>query len=106
MYRKWASAMYVLNIVFQSFLSLLMPIGFSVLICFVATKYWSAPGWIYAPAVVVAALLGFYYMIRFVLNAMKVLDSLERSGKEAKEERAELQRRNEERLKNGKNSQH
>ena len=87
MYRKWISAMYVINIVFQSFLSLVAPIGLSILFCYLATMRWGAPAWIYVPAVILATFSGIYFMVRFILNAMRALDSLEKAGEKTEERR-------------------
>ena len=77
MYKKWISATYAVNIILQSFLSLLMPVGFALLVSFLATDRWGAPGWIYAPLVSVATILGFISMIRFILTSMRALERLE-----------------------------
>ena len=76
--KKLVNAMYVLNIIAQANFDLALPIGFGVLGSWLLVKYASAPGWIYAPLVVIGALIGFYTMIKFVLSAMAALERLEK----------------------------
>ena len=88
MYGKFVSAVYLLNIIFQSFFDLAMPIGVSILASWLLVEKASAPGWIYAPLVVIGVIIGFSSMIRFILSAMKALDRLEeqKNGKNKKRE--------------------
>ena len=81
MYGKFVSAVYLLNIIFQSFFDLAMPIGISILASWLLVEKASAPGWIYAPLVVIGVIIGFSSMIRFILSAMKALDRLEEQKK-------------------------
>ena len=81
MYGKFVSAVYLLNIIFQSFFDLAMPIGISILASWLLVEKASAPGWIYAPLVVIGVIIGFPSMIRFILSATKALDRLEEQKK-------------------------
>ena len=64
-----------------------MPVGFAILVSFFATDRWGAPGWIYAPTVSVAVIVGLFSMVRFILSSMRALDSLEKEQKENANER-------------------
>ena len=77
MYGKFVSAMYLLNIIFQSFFDLDFPIGLSILGSWLLVEYAGAPGWIYAPLVIMGVILGFVSMIKFILSATRALDRLE-----------------------------
>lgn len=77
MYKKLVGAMYVLNIVFQSFFTLLTPVALCFFLSWLLVSYASAPKWIYAPLLVLGVLSGFYSMIRFVLTAMAGFERLE-----------------------------
>jgi len=77
MYRKFVSAVYVLNIIFQSFFNLALPIGLSVLCSRLIVEWAGAPGWIYAPLVIAGVVIGFISMIKFILSAMRALERLE-----------------------------
>lgn len=85
MYAKLVSAMYVLNIIFQSFFNLAFPIGLSILGSWLLVDKAGAPGWIYAPLVIVGVIIGFSSMIKFILSAMRALDRLEEQKKRTKE---------------------
>ena len=82
MYKRFVGVMYVLNIVFQAFFTLLMPAALCFVIGWALVKYASAPDWIYAPLLVVGILWGFYSMIKFVLTAMAGFERLEREQNE------------------------
>lgn len=89
MYRKFVSAMYLLNIIFQSFFDLALPIGAAILISRLLVEKASAPGWIYAPLVVIGVIIGFCSMIRFILSATRALDRLEAQSKQKKGEESQ-----------------
>ena len=86
MYRKFISAMYLLNIIFQSFFDLALPIGATILISWLLVEKAGAPGWIYAPLVVIGVIIGFVSMIRFILSATRALDRIEAQSKQKKGE--------------------
>ena len=86
MYRKFISAMYLLNIIFQSFFDLALPIGATILISWLLVEKAGAPGWIYAPLVVIGVVIGFFSMIRFILSATRALDRIEAQSKQKKGE--------------------
>lgn len=77
MYRKIVSATYVINIIFQAFLTLLMPSGLCFLASWLLVRYAGAPEWLYAPLLIVGVLLGLISMIKFVISAMSALEKLE-----------------------------
>lgn len=104
MYKKWISATYAVNIIFQSFLSLLMPVGFALLISFLATDRWGAPGWIYAPLVSLATILGFISMIRFILTSMRALERLEEEQRLRAKEKESQAEKNKQRIENPNNT--
>lgn len=79
---KLYSAIYVINIVFQSLFTLGMHIGASILLSWVFVEKLGAPSWIYAVVILIGVFIGLLSMIRFILSTMKALDSLEKSRKE------------------------
>ena len=81
MYGKFVSAVYLLNIIFQSFFNLAFPIALSILESWLLVEKVSAPGWVYAPLVLIGVAIGFSSMIRFILSATKALDRLEEQKK-------------------------
>ncbi len=81
MYKKLVSITYVLNIVFQSFFNLALPMLLMAGGAWLLVEYASLPEWIYAPLIVFGALTGLYSMVRFILSAMSALDRLEREHK-------------------------
>lgn len=91
MYGKFVSAMYLLNIIFQSFFDLALPIGLSILASWLLVEKAGADGWIYAPLVIVGVAIGFTSMIRFILGATKALDRLEEQRKTKTQKREDSQ---------------
>lgn len=85
MYRKIISATYVLNIIFQSFFNLAFPIGLGILFSWLIVEKAGAPGWIYAPIVIIGVIIGFFSMVRFILSAMRALERLERQNSRTNE---------------------
>jgi len=84
LYGKLVSALYVLNIVFQAFITLLIPVGLCFLVGWLLVTYAACPPWVYAPLLVVGVLVGFYSMIKFVLTAMAGFERLEKEIKTSK----------------------
>ena len=78
MYKNFFSVMYALNIIFQAFFCLALPIGLGLLTSWLLTEYASAPDWIYAPIVTASALGGIISMVKFILSAMSGLERLEK----------------------------
>lgn len=89
MYGKLVSALYVMNIIFQAFITLLIPAGLGWLCGWLLVSYASCPPWIYAPLIVVGVLVGFYSMIKFVLTAMSGYERLEKEFKSSRESRSQ-----------------
>lgn len=82
MYKGIVNALYLLNIIFQSFLNLLTPIGLGLLFSYLLTTYAGAPSWIWAVFTVFGVFVGLFSMIKFILSAMAALDRLEKEQKE------------------------
>ena len=78
MYKRFVGVLYVLNIVFQAFITLVCPIGLGILVSWLLVKYLTLSPWIYAPFVLLGVASGFYSMIRFVLSAMAAYERLEK----------------------------
>ena len=93
MYRKIVNATYVINIIFQAFLTLLMPAGFCFLISWLLVSYASAPKWLYAPLLILGVLVGLISMIKFVISAMSALEKLEAESMAEANEKCELDAR-------------
>ena len=78
MYRKFVSAMYVLNILFQSLFNLATPILLMLGLSWLLVTKCGAPEWLYAILGVAGVLVGFVSMIKFILGAMSSLEHLEK----------------------------
>lgn len=78
MYRKFVSAMYLLNILFQSLFNLAAPILLMLGLSWLLTAKCGVGEWIYAVLGVVGVMIGFVSMIRFITSAGASLERLER----------------------------
>ena len=78
------STFYVINIVFQSIFTLLWQIGLSVAIGYLAVEKLNAPDWLYVPLILAGVGIGLVSMVRFILAAMKALDSIEEQNRKKK----------------------
>ncbi len=94
MYKGLVGALYVLNIVFQAFLTLLTPIGLGVLISWLLVTYAGVGGWIYALLVILGVLSGLVSMVKFVLAASKGYERLEKEQNERKKSKRNANNKN------------
>lgn len=72
------SALYVLNIVAQSIVTLLIPVALMFLFAWLLVDKFSLPTWIYAIFITVGVISGFISMIRFAIRASEGLERLEK----------------------------
>ena len=89
MHKKLFNALYIINIVAEALFTLVIPAGLFYGIAWLLITYLSFPNWIYAIAITLGLLLGFYMMIKFVLTAMKGLERLESEQKAKEKDRKE-----------------
>ena len=90
--------MYSLNIILQSFFSLVFPAGITLLLSYLAVRYLGAPEWIYAPLLVIGILSGLVSMVRFIITAMNGLSRLEKENEISEMEKSKKEARDKERL--------
>lgn len=86
MYKRLVSALYVINIMAQSIITLVTPAALMLLFAYLLVEKCALPSWIYAPFIAVGFLSGLISMIRFAIRASDGLTRLE-------EERASRVRR-------------
>ena len=84
MYGRLVSAMYILNILFQSFFNLATPILLMLGLSWLLVSKFSAPAWLYALLGLFGVLAGFVSMIKFILGASAQLERLEKEREERK----------------------
>lgn len=93
MHHKILNAFKLLNMLFQGFYTLALPIGAGAVASFLLTKYASAPSFIWAIFLTLGVFIGLYSMIRFILSSIDSMDRLEKqreidlAEKQEKEER-------------------
>ena len=77
MQRKLIRGMYLWNLVLQSILSLLTPIGLSTLVAYLLAER-GVGSWIYAVLIILGVFVGLSSMIRFLLTATAQIERLEK----------------------------
>lgn len=93
MHHKILNAFKLLNMLFQGFYTLALPIGAGAVASFLLTKYASAPSFIWAIFLTLGVFIGLYSMIRFILSSIDSMNRLEKqreidlAEKQEKEER-------------------
>ncbi|MBO5101905.1 MAG: hypothetical protein J6C39_05170 [Clostridia bacterium] len=94
MYKGLVGALYVLNIVFQAFLTLLTPIGLGVLLSWLLVTYAGVGGWIYAVLVILGVISGLISMVKFVLTASAGYERLEKEQNRRKKQSGSVNNKN------------
>ena len=92
MYKKFISALRLLNVLMQALYSLALPIGIGGLASFLLTKHAGAPKWIWAVLITLGTFTGLYSMIKYVLTATAGLDRLEKQSEKDRAEREAKER--------------
>ena len=82
--RERYSSFYVINIVFQSIFTLLWHIGAGLLVGWLFVRFVGTETWIYVPLIIAGVFTGLFSMVRFILAAMRALESIEEDGRKKK----------------------
>ena len=77
MYKRFVSAMYVMNIIAQAIFTLLIPAALMLAVAWLFVEKCGAPTWLYAVLIAVGIISGFVSMIRFVIRASEALERME-----------------------------
>ena len=86
-YGRIISPLYIINIIFQAFISLISPAALMLLVAWLLDRHTSVGGWIYAVLITGGVITGFISMISFILRAMAALEAIEKQNKETSEKR-------------------
>ena len=84
-YKKLITPLYVINITFQSLISLVSPIALMLLFAYLLTEYASAGSWVYVVFIMIGVFSGLYSMVVFILRAGRALEAIEKQHKEGGE---------------------
>ena len=82
MYKKIVNTVYLINIIIQSFVSLLFPIAVAILAAWYLAEQRSVGKWIYVVLILFGVFIGLFSMVKFVLSAMSAFENLEREQAE------------------------
>ena len=87
MYKKFITPIYTVTIIFQSFFSLLTPIGLMWLFAWLLNTHAGVEPWIFAVFILIGVFVGLYSMVSFVIRASHALELLEKQHEEKERER-------------------
>ena len=93
MHHKILNAFKLLNMLFQGFYTLALPIGVGAVASFLLTKYASAPSFIWAIFLTLGVFIGLYSMIRFILSSLDSMSRLEKQREIDLAEKKEMEER-------------
>ena len=79
--KNFMNSMYALNIVIQSFWSLLMPIGFGVLLGWLLTEKLGFENYVFVVLILLGVAVGILSMVKFLLSALAGLERLDKEQK-------------------------
>jgi len=82
LYKKIVNSVYLINIIIQSFVSLLFPIAVAILVAWYLAEQRSVGKWIYVVLILFGVFIGLFSMVKFVLSAMSAFENLEREQAE------------------------
>ncbi len=83
LYKRFISALYAINIVFQALFTLAIPIAIFLLFAWLLVSYASWPTWIYVVFIILGVLSGLYSMIKFIISATSALERLEKQREDS-----------------------
>lgn len=81
-YKRLITPIYVINIIFQSLISLVSPILVMILFAWLLVKYASVGTWIYVVFIMLGVFSGLYSMVVFILRAQRALEAIEKQNQE------------------------
>lgn len=79
MNKKIYNAFFMLNIIFQSFFNLLLPMAIAFGLGYLLTHKLSLPQWIYVPLLLVGLFAGLISMVKFLLYSLKTYEKIEKA---------------------------
>lgn len=91
MYKKIVNSLYLINIIFQAFFSLLFPVGCALLLAWYMVEKRDMPSWLYVILIILGVFIGLFSMVKFILVSMSAFERLEKEQQE-KQKRQERKR--------------
>ena len=86
-YNKLITPVYVINIIFQSILSLLSPIALMFFVAWLLVTKLSVGTWAYVVFIMIGVFSGLYSMVVFILNACRALEAIEKQSSKKEEKK-------------------
>lgn len=100
MYKKIVNSVYLINIIIQSFVSLLFPIAVAIIAAWYLAEQRSVGKWIYVVLILFGVFIGLFSMVKFILSSMSAFERLEKEQAEKANKQKKYQKE-ENKKKNG-----
>ena len=78
MNKRLVNVLHMINMIFQAFYTLLLPVAIAAIISYLLTSNGLVDQWIWALLLTVGFLIGLYSMIKFILLATKNIENMEK----------------------------
>ena len=78
MNKRLVNVLHMMNMIFQAFYTLLLPVGIAAVISYLLTSNGLVDSWIWALTLTVGFLIGLYSMVKFILLATKNIENMEK----------------------------
>ena len=72
------NAFFLMNVIFQSFFNLLLPVALAFGLGYLLVGKLSLPEWIYVPLIIVGVFAGLFSMVKFLIYTLKSLEKTEK----------------------------
>jgi len=81
MQKKIYNAAYLINVIFQAFFNLMLPMAAGFVAGYLLTEKLSFPQWWYAVLLVAGLAVGLFSMIKFLIYALDAFEKIEKAQK-------------------------
>ena len=71
------NAFFLMNVIFQSFFNLLLPVALAFGLGYLLVGKLSVPEWIYVPLMIVGVFAGLFSMVKFLIYTLKTFEKTE-----------------------------
>ena len=75
--KKIYNAFFLMNVIFQSFFNLVLPVAIAFGLGYLLVAKLSLPEWIYVPLIILGVFAGLFSMVKFLIYTLKTFEKIE-----------------------------
>lgn len=79
------NAFFLINVIFQSFFNLLLPVALAFGLGYLLVAKLSLPEWIYVPLIILGVFAGLFSMVKFLIYTLKTFEKTEEEQNSTKD---------------------